>query len=142
MHSNNVHVVFFSTISLYSPCSHTSFFTSPCTLQCYFSLSSRLHKGGTSHRRKGAFHFTPTRSPLSSLSRWGLLSLPTMGWEVAGEEGGVVGCWGGEQNRGLYQSRNNMSRSLLWHSTKLLSKSPQSDGIVLPFVNFAITILS
>lgn len=66
------------------PCCHqravspTSFFTSPCALQCCFSLSSRLAKGGTSHRRKGAFHFTLTRSPLSSLSRWGLRSLPTM----------------------------------------------------------------
>lgn len=39
----------------------------------------RLRGAGTSLRRYRAFHFTPTRSPLSSPSRWGLPGLSTVG---------------------------------------------------------------
>lgn len=86
----------------------------PCALQCYFSLSSRPHKGGTSHRRKGAFHFTLTRSPLSSPSRWGLLSLPTVGGNKKNKKK--------KRNSGLYQSQNNMNRSHLWAQYKAANK--------------------
>lgn len=80
------------------------FFRSLCAMQCFFSLSSRPHKGGTSHRRKGAFHFTPTCSPLSSLSRWGLLSLPTVGGNQKKKK---------KRNLGLYQILKHFEQNTL-----------------------------